>query len=188
MPTKDPWPVVSYEIDMLEQLEGPTRLAGAFRNALTESRVLHARQLCEIFLGRPPVRTDDIRLDHLVHDWNNSGRLRELVDRLSEKYGHGSVPDSPCWIFNKKMAHATFERSDNYNYETALAAVCPALKEIVAEIEFVTGKKFSRGLADDGYTFYLSGKPALTTDSSGTGAGWSINISWLINISTNMKR
>jgi hypothetical protein len=110
--------VTAYEIDMLETLlEAPS--AGAIRNALTESVVLHARQLCEIFLskGRQP---DDIRLEHLVPMSALSDRLLTLVEELKEKYGSSSMEESPCWVFNKMLLHPTTERLDAYNYQPAL--------------------------------------------------------------------
>jgi hypothetical protein len=64
MKGKGAWRVASYEIDMHETLfEGPSQMA--ISNALTESVVLHARQLCEIFLSRS-TEADNVKLADLV--------------------------------------------------------------------------------------------------------------------------
>ena len=51
---KGPWGIVGYEIAMqesLREIQVTGRLSPrALLNALTESRVLHARQQCDIFL------------------------------------------------------------------------------------------------------------------------------------------
>jgi hypothetical protein len=161
---RNPWPVVAYEIDMLEQLEAPTRWRGAFRNAITESRVLHARQLCDIFLSRGSW-PDDIVLAHLIPYWRDLNGLAKLVERLEKDFGSRKAPGSPCWIFNKMMAHATLERNDSYNYEAALVQVCPTLKLIVGEIESLIGERLERGLRYQGWALYLFSQTAITTES-----------------------
>ena len=161
---RNPWPIVAYEVDMLERLEAPTRWRGAFRNAITESRVLHARQLCDIFLSRGRW-SDDIVLAHLIPYWKDLPGLRKLIEGLENEYGTRKITGSPCWTFNKKMAHATFERTDSYNYEGALGAVCPTLKLIAAEIESLIGERLERGLRREGWHIFLFSQTAITTES-----------------------
>src|SRR6202034_3750696 len=105
----------------------------AIGNALTESRVLHARQLCDIFLSRG--ERDDVKLANLVAEHMQSRTLAELLKDLREKYGNRTKVGSPCWVFNKKMFHPTVERTDMHDYSPALKIVEPILKKIVAEIE-----------------------------------------------------
>jgi hypothetical protein len=49
MALKGPKEIATYEIDMHENLTEGRPSRWAIGNALTESRVLHARQLCDIF-------------------------------------------------------------------------------------------------------------------------------------------
>jgi hypothetical protein len=151
MPGKDPWLVASYEIDMHEQLSRVSVSARLIQNAITESRVLHARQLCEIFIPAWDPKPDDICLGHLVPGWNDEHtarfkRLRDLVEDLKRKFGRSGRRNSPCWVFNKKMAHATLERTDDYDYKPALSMIDSALRPIIAEIESVAGRTFRRQL------------------------------------------
>jgi hypothetical protein len=138
---KGPRGIAAYEIDMLENLaDGPSDWAKG--NALTESRVLHARQLCDIFLGRG--EQDEVRLASLLANHPQSRALRELVGELRTKYGNRNMSGSPCWVFNKKMFHPTVERTDSHDYAPALRIVEPILKKIVAEIESLTHEPFVR--------------------------------------------
>jgi hypothetical protein len=143
MTGKGAWLVASYEIDMYENFdEGPSIRAS--QNAHTESMVLHARQLCEIFLSRSR-EPDNIRLADLISESDESDKLKELIVELDRNYGSGRTEGSPCWVFNKKLLHPTTERTDRYNYGPALNRVKPILKAIIAEIESKKGR-FARDL------------------------------------------
>jgi hypothetical protein len=135
--------VASYEIDMHETLsEYPS--PRAILNAVTESKVLHARQLCEIFLSRS-TEADNVKLEHLIPAVDQSERLKELIAQLDREYGNRKIDGSPCRVFNKMLLHPTTGRTDGYDYDSALNRVRPILKEIVAEIESRMGL-FRRGL------------------------------------------
>jgi hypothetical protein len=143
MTGKGAWLVTSYEIDMHETLfEGPS--PRAIENAHTESIVLHARQLCEIFLSRSN-ESDNIKLVDLIPEGEQSDRLKQLIAELDEEYGHRRTKGSPCWVFNKMLLHPTTERTDRYSYGVALNRIRPILKSIIAEIESKRGP-FSRKL------------------------------------------
>jgi hypothetical protein len=143
MTGKGAWLVASYEIDMHETLfEAPSPRAS--QNAHTESIVLHARQLCEIFLSRS-AEADNIKLADLVPKDDQSERLKKLIAELRAEYGDSRTEGSPCWVFNKMLMHPTTQRTDRYDYESALNRVRPILKTIIAEIEYKKGP-FSRGL------------------------------------------
>ena len=143
MEGKGAWLVARYEIDMHEALsEGPSSLA--ISNALTESVVLHARQLCEIFLSLSK-KGDNIKLADLIPEGEQSQRIKELITELRGIYGNNEKQESPCWVFNKMLLHPTTERIDRYNYEPALNQVRPVFKKIIAEIEFIKGA-FERNL------------------------------------------
>lgn len=136
MPGKDPWFVASYEVDMHEKLSQDLKSIRLINNALTESRVLHARQLCEIILDIGG-NQNNVRLEHLVPDWTNRAdcsRLIELRENLKTLYGAREDIGSPRWVFNKMMAHPTLERTDNYDYGKSFEMIGPKLREIIAEI------------------------------------------------------
>ncbi len=138
MKGKGAWLVASYEIDMSEALsfEGPS--AAAVRNALTESMVLHTRQLCEMFLSRSNEK-DNVKLKDLIPERQHTARLSESVAALHRIYGNSRRAGSPCWVFNKMLLHPTTIRTDGYDYGSALNQVRPFLEEIIAEIESEKG-------------------------------------------------
>ncbi len=148
MTGKGAWLVSSYEIDMYENLLAEPSFA-AVHNALTESKVLRARQLSEIFLAHN-ASADNIRLSHLVAEGDQSECLRGLIQKLREVYGNRAQRQSPYWVFHKMLLHPTTERTDSYDYEPALTSVEPILKEIIAEIESIRRQRFDRRLRDLG--------------------------------------
>ncbi len=145
MTGKGAWLVASYEIHMHESLSEERPSYGVVSKALDESRVLHARQLCEIFLsiGNYP---DNVTLADLVPENDQSALLKELETKLRDKYGSMNTKDSPRWVFHKMLLHPTDERLDGFNYKPALDTVRPLLKLIVAEIESIKGGQFDRRL------------------------------------------
>ena len=144
MEAKGAWEVARYEVDMHETLLEGELSATALRNALTESMVLHARQLCEIFLSRS-AEADNVKLSDLVSESEQSEMLKELLSELERAYGDRRTSNSPCWVFNKMLLHPTTQRIDGYNYDSALNRVRPVLKKIVTEIEAKKGS-FERRL------------------------------------------
>ena len=139
---KGAWEVTKYEIKMLESLaEGAS--SGVLQNALTECQVLHARQLCEIFLSRG-WESDGIRLSHLVAEADQTERLKQLVHELYEVYGNRQLKQSPYWAFHKMLQDPTAPRGDGYGYEPALDLVRPILRKIISEIEFIRRQEFDR--------------------------------------------
>lgn len=145
MTGKEAWLVASYEIHMHESLFEERPSDGVISKALDESRVLHARQLCEIFLsiGNQP---DNIKLADLVPGSDQSDRLKELITKLKYRYESIREEKSPRRVFHKMLLHPTTERLDGFDYKPALDSVRPLLKLIVAEIESTRGNLFERRL------------------------------------------
>jgi hypothetical protein len=50
-------------------------------------------------------------------------------------YGTSDTKNSPCWQFNKMLAHLTKERGFRHSYEEALKTVGPLINRIVSELE-----------------------------------------------------
>ena len=134
----DPWVVFKYEVEMfqstLKRVEEDGRDANLdtweVRNAMVESAVLHARILADILLGtKKKGRPDDISVNDLVPGFqsNNTQKLRNA-------YGSSELEGSPCWTFNKMLAHPTKHRSSSYNYGPALRKIEPLIDSIVREV------------------------------------------------------
>lgn len=108
-------------------------------NALTESAVLHARVLCELFANPEGKFASDIVLSRLLPDWDwgqpKYDLLNGLLSELEEKYGQYHDAKSPYWAFNKMLAHATMDRSSEHDYTAALDSVLPLLRQILAELQ-----------------------------------------------------
>jgi hypothetical protein len=134
----DPWVVVNYEVDMLDKMcdlldANNSQYAGFSRhlqNAVVESAVLHARNLVDILLSRSKA-PDDIRLADLVP----ANFQSNTHSSLQAAYGNGSAVNSPCWAFNKKLAHSTKQRTDTFDYSPHLNAVVPLIIKFISEIE-----------------------------------------------------
>jgi len=56
------------------------------------------------------------------------------IEILKNKYGRGSEKNTPCWRFNKLLAHATSERTSNHDYTDAIFSLAPVIESILNEI------------------------------------------------------
>jgi hypothetical protein len=142
-PSETPLTVVRYAVDMLEALEPVQASSWEISNAVAESKVLHARELCDVVLSKRGPKgkdgdKDDILLKHLVPEDEWTEELNRLVKELRTKYGTRNDNEKPCWLFNKMMFHPTTKRSDSFDYTKALAIVQPLLDKIIREIEGIT--------------------------------------------------
>jgi hypothetical protein len=136
-----PWGVFEYEVMMYRQTSRPIPLPLAtlpdildlLKNVLTESRVLHARNLCDILLSHTNRDKDDVRLKELLPGFkSNHTKLLNTA-----YHGTDDEPDEerPHWIFNKMLAHPTTQRYDGWNYEPALTRLAPHITKLLQEIE-----------------------------------------------------
>lgn len=105
------------------------------QNAVVEALVLHTRVLCEILLARA-ARKDDITLPRLLPAFASTS-----VATLDAAYGGPNDEHTPCWQFNKLMAHATTHRSDSHEYLPALKAVLPIVARLLQEVTKARGLK-----------------------------------------------
>ena len=134
--TAGAWQVLDYEIWMFRALISsnlPVELARRpewqyLRNALSEALVLHTRILVELLLSRGS-RPDDIKLNRLLPSFKS-----DHLQRLEAEYGRGSEENSPCWRFNKLMAHATAERSISHDYGDAITRLAPIIECILTDV------------------------------------------------------
>jgi hypothetical protein len=138
MANNNPWVVFDYEVDMLRNMcellrNGNLQYAALSRhvqNAVVESAILHTRNLIDILLSKSK-DADDIQLQDLVPAAYESSKLAAL----QSEYGDRKTANSPCWAFNKKLAHSTKHRTDTYDYSPHLCAVVPLIFKLVDEIE-----------------------------------------------------
>lgn len=147
----DQWTIVAYEVRMLSatceivlNAEALVKLPKVMANALEESAVLHTRILCEVFLSRGK-EPDDIALCTLFPDLKTNaryGKLERLVKGLRAQYGSALAPGTPCWIFNKMMAHPTSRRGPSYDYTGLLRGLRPPIWRVIREVESLRGIDF----------------------------------------------
>jgi hypothetical protein len=132
---------------------------GAPSNAVTEVRVLHARNMCDFC---SPQRATDIKPQDLFDNYDAApeySALRGLVADVKAAYethactvplppdGKTTALKSPKWVFGKMLAHPTQERSISFNYQSALALVEPKIKLVAEELtrlEKAQGRDFPR--------------------------------------------
>ena len=120
---RDRWmDVIGYEVWMLGETLKIGAPEGPLRNAISESRVLHARNLCDFC--SPPWRPTDIKPADLFTP-TESGVLGTLVGNVVKTYLTDAYPvlppdgtsakRSPKWVFDKMLAHPTQDRGTSFN-------------------------------------------------------------------------
>ena len=130
----DSWGVFQYETDMFTTLFEVCRTRAhiyfipAIRSAIVESLLLHVRVLCDILLSRD-TRSDGITLEMLVPGFRPLG-----LDDLQRLYGRSDEENTPCWIINKMLAHATTVRMEFYDHAPWLSLLQPYLSAAIQEV------------------------------------------------------
>lgn len=132
----DPWVVFDYEVWMFRSLcalvkDGGSAIAmldQGIRNAVTESALLHLRQVVEVLLSRGKW-PDNINLSSLL-----PGLAPSSLEDLRRWYGSCSVEGAPCWVLNKLMAHPTNHRGAHYDYSGLICEGVSFVEEILQEI------------------------------------------------------
>ena len=143
---RDRWrEVIRYEVWMLGETLKMTAPKGAGRNAISESLMLHARNLCDFC--SPPWQQTDIKPTDLFDDYDNAAKysaLRSLVADVAMAYKtdarRAAAVDgttelkSPKWAFDKMLAHPTQFRGTGFNYQPFLDLLLPKLGLLTDEI------------------------------------------------------
>jgi hypothetical protein len=141
------WGTLAYEVKMYFNMRATfgnqatlLLLSSFIRNAIAESAVLHARILCDLFSSEKKSKKypDDIGFSDLFDDWETAGErysnLKSHIAGMKSVYGDSKTENSPCWQFNKMLAHLTKERGFKHIYEEALQTVDPFIHGIVSEL------------------------------------------------------
>jgi len=135
------WKVFDYEVMMFRSMRALLVIGNEeydsfpchLKNAVTESALLHTRQLADILLSRGN-QPDDITLQTLLPEFQSRG-----LDDLRRHYGDNRTPNAPCWIMNKLMAHATTQRGDSFDYSSVLIGVVPLIEGVLEEVQIHRG-------------------------------------------------
>jgi hypothetical protein len=132
-----------HDSDRCEVLFRPVPKQHCRRNA-----VLHARALCEVFLDETDEKQGGIRVWRLLADpeWRGKDsytRLAERLEVLKDTYnGKGRFQGSPRQAFNQMVLHSTIHRNLSRDYEKPLREVEPLIRDIIVEIESLSGYHF----------------------------------------------
>ncbi len=133
---KGVWEVFEYEVMMFRdtlkykpQINfSDKEIQRVIQNALTESLILHTRILIEILISKGG-SPDDITLYKLLPAFD-SGKIAVL----KKAYGISTQENTPCWRFNKLLAHATSERSTSHDYSDDIVQLTPIIESILKEV------------------------------------------------------
>jgi hypothetical protein len=123
------------------------------QNSVTEAAVLHARNLCEMFLWSVPSKTgkpkqprpDDITLPGLFPDWSTNSKYDQIkneVSNLNRAYGEHDDQNAHNFAFNKLVMHSTRNRGAYGIYDQAFADLEPIIRKVVGHVESLTDYKF----------------------------------------------
>ena len=138
----DPWSVIHYEVTMYwgtrKAIDIVSKLpdGDVIRNAVVESLILHTRILTDILLSKGK-SSDDILLKNIMPDWV----MRDGHDMLQQSrnaYGKTNIPNSPCWVINKMLAHPTILRTNNFDYSVTLNKIEPIIFKILHALSTIT--------------------------------------------------
>jgi hypothetical protein len=139
------WKVVGYERDMffstlalLKSRNPVVEENHVLKNAVIESAIIHARNLCCICLSVPSRIGDDIRLRALTIRWKRDAGREKLIMLLEKAFFRGSVNGNTVFdAVSKRVTHAVDRKADadSYNYAAEFVAINGLLKAIVENLE-----------------------------------------------------
>jgi hypothetical protein len=101
--------------------------------------ILHTRIIVDILLSRGK-KPDDIKLSDLLPEWSESDIAKKHISDLKTLYGNWNMRGTPCWIFNKFLAHPTRWRTNRYDWSSVLNQVDPIIYAFL--IELIQGFSF----------------------------------------------
>jgi hypothetical protein len=108
------------------------------KNAVIESAIIHARNLCCIFLSVPSRTGDDILLRELtIRRKRDAGRVK-LITLLEKAFFRDPMNGNTVFdAFSKRVTHAVDRKADadSYNYAAEFVAINGLIKAIVENLE-----------------------------------------------------
>ena len=148
------WKVVGYERDMffstlaiLKNRNPVVEESQILKNAVIESAILHARNLCCIFLSVPSREVDGILLRELTIGWKRDAGRDKLITLLEKAFFKDPVNgDTVFDAFSKRVTHAIDRKTDanSYNYAAEFVAINGLIKAIVENLEATLDARSSR--------------------------------------------
>jgi len=139
------WKVVGYERDMffatLAMLKNRTPVVDenqVLRNAVIESAIIHARNLCCIFLSVPSRERGEILLRDLTSTWEQDPERAKLIRLLEKAFFQDPVNGATVFdAFSERITYAVDRRGDaeNYSYAAEFVAINGLVKAIVENLE-----------------------------------------------------
>jgi hypothetical protein len=131
---KKSWVVFDYEVQMFNVTLAlcDAKFALFFtqyvRNAFTESLLLHTRILANILLSNGP-KPDDITLEKLLPGFSSPD-----IAVLKSHYGSSNEADTPCWMLNKRLAHASDVRTEGHDYSALVHTLTLPILTLVEQV------------------------------------------------------
>jgi hypothetical protein len=104
-------------------------------NAIVESLLLHTRILVEIFLSRD-TEADAVNLKTLLPGFDSV-----TIGELATLYGKGKDVDSPCRTINKRLAHSTSVRTENFDYGVLMNKLRPSIDTLIEQVRAERAKQ-----------------------------------------------
>lgn len=139
------WKVVGYERDMffatLAMLKNRNPVVEdnqVLKNAVIESAIIHARNLCCIFLSVPSRDRGEILLRDLTSTWERDPGRDKLITLLEESFFKDPVNGATVFdAFNERITHTVDRRADadQYSYAAEFVAINGLVKAIVENLE-----------------------------------------------------
>ena len=139
------WKVVRYERDMffatlaiLKNRNPVVEENQVFKNAVIESAIIHARNLCCILLSVQSRENDGIRLSDLTLGWKRDAGRDKLIMLLGKAFFKDPVNgDTVSDAFSKRVTHAIGRKTDanTYNYAAEFVAINGLIKAIIDNLE-----------------------------------------------------
>jgi hypothetical protein len=107
------------------------------KNAIIESAIIHARNLCCIFLSVPSRTDDDILLRQLTIRWKRDAGREKLIMLLEKAFSRDPVNGNTVFdAFSKRVTHAVDRKADadSYNYAAEFVAINGLIKNRLSRI------------------------------------------------------
>jgi hypothetical protein len=152
-PPAEPLAIIEYEaamffgaVDALTEIDQfSQRIKWILRNALTESALLHARNLCSIFQKQG--KKGEIRYRDVFKEYRPTPDQRRAIDdavgRLVNAYG-GKGGGSPQSVINDMVMHPNRRRGKYGIYNDVVIKLATPIREIMTALATLTGPRLDR--------------------------------------------
>jgi hypothetical protein len=108
------------------------------KNAVIESAIIHARNLCCIFLSVPSRDGGDLLLRELTLSWKRDAVRDKLITLVEKAFFKDPVNGATVFdAFSKRITYAVDRKADedSYNYAAEFVAINGLIKAIIENLE-----------------------------------------------------